>query len=80
MVLKFEKEYTVENAADLKKDLSEALASEEDIDLDLSELEDADYSFFQLIHSAIKSTTNKVTILPGWQDSLTSKLSMTGLI
>ncbi len=59
MKIEFEGELTVERAADIKQQLLDALLSGEPVELGFSKATEVDLTFFQLLHAAKKSFSEK---------------------
>lgn len=78
MIIELKGEYFIQRAPELQSLLIEHLGSSEPLELDLSKVTEADYSFFQLIHSALK-TSGLVTIVPEQSESIRKQMDLMNL-
>jgi hypothetical protein len=61
--VRLEGSWTVERAGELKDLLSQAVSSGEGVEVDFSAVEDADLSFYQLLHAAQKDCAKSGTAI-----------------
>jgi anti-anti-sigma regulatory factor len=73
--------YNVDRAAEFLEHVRRAATSGEPIEMDLRDVEDADLSFFQILHAVRKDLgEERLRILPGWNQEMDFKLRLTGFV